>query len=135
MSGVIDHVGLRVSDLSASRQMYEAALAELGFSALGEGEFEGDSYVLFGRDGSDDFSLHSVGSKPGRDRVTTGAHVAFPAPDADAVTRWHGEAVQNGGLDNGAPGLRPEYSGEYFAAFVIDPDGNNVEAVFHTPSR
>ena len=113
--------------------MYEAALAELGFSVLGEGEFEGDAYVLFGRAGSDDFSLHSVGSKPGRDRVTTGAHVAFSAPDADAVGRWHAAAVQNGGTDNGPPGLRPEYSGQYFAAFVLDADGNNVEAVFHRP--
>jgi catechol 2,3-dioxygenase-like lactoylglutathione lyase family enzyme len=79
--------------------------------------------------------LHGVGSRPGRDRVTTGAHVAFPAPDEDAVRCWHAAAVQHGGVDNGAPGLRPEYSGRYYAAFVIDPDGNNVEAVFHTPTR
>jgi catechol 2,3-dioxygenase-like lactoylglutathione lyase family enzyme len=133
VSEVIDHVGLRVSDLRASRRLYEAALVELGFTVLGEGEFEGDAYVLFGRDGKDDFSLHSVGNKSGRDRVTTGAHVAFPAPDADAVRRWHAAAVQHGGTDNGEPGLRPEYSGEYYAAFVIDLDGNNVEAVFHAP--
>ena len=133
MSGVIDHVGIRVSDLPASRRMYEAALAELGFSVLGEGEFEGDAYVLFGHSGSDDFSLHSVGGKPGRDRVTTGAHVAFSAPDSGAVERWYGAAVRHGGTDNGPPGLRPEYSGQYFAAFVLDPDGNNVEAVFHRP--
>lgn len=85
MSDVIDHVGIRVSDLHASRRMYEVALAELGFSVLGEGEFEGDAYVLFGRNGSDDFSLHTVGGEPGRDRVTTGAHVAFSARNADAV--------------------------------------------------
>jgi catechol 2,3-dioxygenase-like lactoylglutathione lyase family enzyme len=133
MSDVIDHVGIRVSDLRASRRMYEAALAELGFSVLGEGEFEGDAYVLFGRNGSDDFGLHTVGGEPGRDRATTGAHVAFIAPNADAVKRWHGAAIRHGGTDNGPPGLRPEYSGQYFAAFVLDPDGNNVEAVFHTP--
>jgi catechol 2,3-dioxygenase-like lactoylglutathione lyase family enzyme len=133
VSGVIDHVGIRVSDLRASRGLYEAALAELGFSVLGEGEFEGDAYVLFGRDGNDDFSLHAVGSQPGRSRVTTGAHIAFTAGDAGAVERWHAAAVRHGGTDNGAPGLRPEYSGRYFAAFVIDPDGNNVEAVFHAP--
>jgi len=114
--------------------MYEAALAELGFSMLGEGEFRGDSYVLFGREGNDDFSLHTAGSEPGNNRVTTGAHIAFVAPDADSVERWHMAAVDNGGTDNGAPGLRPEYSGRYFAAFVIDPDGNNVEAVFHAPA-
>jgi catechol 2,3-dioxygenase-like lactoylglutathione lyase family enzyme len=133
VSDLIDHVGFRVSDLPASRQMYEAALAELGFSVLGEGEFEGDAYVLFGRGENDDFALHTVGSKPGRDRATTGAHVAFIASDEGSVERWHGAAVRQGGTDNGSPGLRPEYSGRYFAAFVLDPDGNNVEAVFHTP--
>jgi catechol 2,3-dioxygenase-like lactoylglutathione lyase family enzyme len=113
--------------------MYAAALAELGFSVLGEGEFEGDRYVLFGRDGSDDFSIHSVGGEPGRDRVTTGAHVAFTAPDADAVDRWHRAALDHGATDNGPPGRRPEYRGEYYAAFVLDLDGNNIEAVFQRP--
>jgi catechol 2,3-dioxygenase-like lactoylglutathione lyase family enzyme len=65
VSDVIDHVGIRVGDLRASCQMYEAALAELGISVLGEGEFEGDAYVLFGRGQSDDFSLHTVGSETG----------------------------------------------------------------------
>ncbi len=134
MSGVIDHVGIRVSDLPASRRMYEAALAELGFSVLSEGEFEGDTYVLFGRGDSDDFCLHTVGSKPGRDRVTTGAHIAFLAGDVDAVRGWHAAAVEQGGTDIGLPGERPEYSGYYYAAFVLDPDGNNVEAVFHGSS-
>jgi catechol 2,3-dioxygenase-like lactoylglutathione lyase family enzyme len=134
VSDVIDHVGIRVSDLAVSRRLYEAALAELGFSALGEGEFEGDAYVLFGRGQSDDFSLHTVGSKPGRDRSTTGAHVAFKASSEDAVRGWHGAAVRHGGRDNGPPGLRPEYSGHYYAAFVVDPDGNNIEAVFHKPA-
>jgi catechol 2,3-dioxygenase-like lactoylglutathione lyase family enzyme len=135
MSEMIDHVGVRVSDLPASRRMYEAALAELGFVMLGEGEFEGDAYVLFGRGDDDDFALHTVGSKPGRDRVTTGVHVAFGASDADAVDRWHAAAVQHGGTDIGPPGVRPEYSGHYYAAFVLDPDGNNVEAVFHAPTQ
>ena len=133
MSEVIDHVGIRVSDLATSRAMYEAALAELGFAVLGEGEFEGDAYVLFGRGTSDDFALHSVGIEPGRDGVTTGAHIAFRAPDNASVERWYAAAIENGGTDNGAPGVRPEYSGRYYAAFALDPDGNNVEAVFHTP--
>ena len=113
--------------------MYEAALGELGFTVLGEGEFEGDPYVFFGLGTSDDFALHAVGVKPGRDRVTTGAHIAFPAPDDASVERWYAQAIRNGGTDNGAPGLRPEYSGRYYAAFVLDPDGNNVEAVCHGP--
>jgi catechol 2,3-dioxygenase-like lactoylglutathione lyase family enzyme len=133
MSEMIDHAGIRVSDLAASRAMYEAALAEIGFSVLGEGEFEGDAYVLFGLGADDDFALHAVGTAPGRDRVTTGAHIAFRAPDVDSVVRWHAAAIGNGGTDNGAPGVRPEYSGHYYAAFALDPDGNNVEAVFHAP--
>ena len=131
MSEVIDHVGIRVGDLAASRRMYEEALAELGFAVLSAGEFEGDAYVLFGRGDSDDFALHTVGRKPGRDRVTTGAHIAFRASDARSVRRWHEAAVNHGATDNGPPGVRPEYSGHYYAAFVLDPDGNNVEAVFH----
>ena len=66
MSEVIDHIGIRVSDLPASRRLYGAALAELGFVVLSEGEFEGDAYVLFGRGDSDDFCLHTVGNEPGR---------------------------------------------------------------------
>src|ERR1700675_3799968 len=114
---MIDHVGIRVSDLPASRRMYEAALAELGFVALSGGGFEGGGYVFFGRGDDDDFALHTVGSKAGRDRVTTGVHVAFSASDADSVNRWHAAAVQHGGTDIGPPGVRPEYSGHYYAAF------------------
>jgi len=132
VSEVIDHVGIRVGNLAASRRMYEPALAELEFVVLSEGEFEGDAYIVFGRGDSDDFGLHTVGSKPGRDRVTTGAHIAFCASDARSVMRWHAAAVEHGGRDNGPPGVRPEYRGYYYAAFVLDPDGNNVEAVFHT---
>jgi catechol 2,3-dioxygenase-like lactoylglutathione lyase family enzyme len=134
VSEVIDHVGVRVGDLLASRRLYEAALGELGYVVLSEGEFEGDAYVLFGRGDHDDFCLHTVGTKPGRDRVTTGAHIAFRAPDAEAVGRWHGAAVQRGATDIGPPGPRPEYAGSYYAAFVLDLDGNNVEAVFHAPT-
>jgi catechol 2,3-dioxygenase-like lactoylglutathione lyase family enzyme len=134
MSEVIDHVEIRTRDLPTSRRMYEAALAELGLVVLDEGEFEGDAYVMFGRGTSDDFGLHAVGTTPGRDRVTTGAHIAFPAPDTVCVERWYAAAIENGGIDNGAPGIRPEYTGHYYAAFVLDPDGNNVEAVFHAPA-
>lgn len=63
--------------------------------------------------------------------MTTGAHVAFTAPSEDAVVRWYDAGVGHGGPDNGPPGLRPEYTGHYFAAFLLGPDGNNVEAVFH----
>jgi catechol 2,3-dioxygenase-like lactoylglutathione lyase family enzyme len=132
VSTVLDHVGFRVADLAKSRRLYEPALAELGFVVMSEGEFEGDAYVLFGLPEHDDFALHSVGTVPGRDRVTTGAHVAFQASSTEAVDRWHAAAVAKGATDNGAPGVRPEYSGRYYAAFVLDLDANNVEAVFHS---
>src|SRR2546423_8815230 len=106
--------------------MYEAALAELGFVALSEGEFEGDAYVLFGRGDSDDFSLHTIGSKPGRDRATTGAHIAFCASDAGSVMRWHEVAVRYGGAGIGPAGVGPADSGCYYAAFVLAPDGYQV---------
>ena len=70
----------------------------------------------------------------GRLRAELVARIAFCASDAGSVTRWHDAAVGHGGTDIGPPGVRPEYSGYYYAAFVLDPDGNNVEAVFHTPS-
>lgn len=133
MSTVVDHVGIRASDVSVSRAFYLESLGELGLELMGEGEFGGDAYVLFGRDGRDDFCIHSVGTEPGRDRVTTGVHIAFPARSAQAVQRWHAAAVRTGGTDIGPPGPRPEYSGNCYAAFVLDPDGNNVEAVFHSP--
>ena len=132
-AALVDHVGFRVSDLAASRRIYEAALGELGWTVFGEGEFEGDAHVGFARDGRDDFWLHAVGTVPGRDRVTSGVHIAFGAEDSTAVDRWHAAAVAAGATDNGAPGIRPEYSGTYYAAFVLDPDGNNVEAVYHAP--
>ena len=134
MAGVIDHVGIRARDLDASRRVYAAALSELEFELLSDGTFEGDRHVLFGRAGNDDFCLHSVGSKPGRDTVTTGAHVAFIADSPDAVDRWHEAAVREGAVSIGEPGHRPEYSGYYYAAYVLDPDGNNVEVVFNAPS-
>jgi hypothetical protein len=93
--------------------MYEAALAELRFSVLGEGEFDGDTYVLLGRSGRDGFSLHTIGSEPGD------AGTALPCATAGPTTA--------------CSGLRPEYTGRYFGAFVLDPDGNNVEAVFRGP--
>src|SRR2546427_8923861 len=101
--------------------MYEAALAELGFVVLSEGEFEGDAYVLFGRGDSDDFCLHTVGSKPGRDRITTGTHIAFCAGDAGSVMRWHDAAVRYGGADTAPPRVGPQDSGAYYPPFRPHP--------------
>jgi catechol 2,3-dioxygenase-like lactoylglutathione lyase family enzyme len=133
MADVIDHVAIRVSDLAASRRFYEAVLGPLGMNALDTvdaASAQGEG-VAFGRPGADDFWIHAPKGEPGRDRPTTGLHLAFRAADADQVRAFHAAGVASGGRDIGAPGPRPEYSEGYYGAFLLDPDGNNVEAVWH----
>ena len=120
---VVDHVLLVVRDLEASRRFYRAALAPLGLGSLGVTP-GGES---FGADGLDDFAVQA-GSPS-----TTGAHVAFDAPGREAVDAFHAAALAHGGRERGAPGVWVQYSDRYYAAFVWDPDGNNVEAIFHSP--
>lgn len=113
-----DHIGLSVKDIDASVRFYAAALAPLG-------------YVLCSRDAA------STGFGPkGAPALWLAAgagkgavHVAFAAPDRDAVARFHAAGLAASGRDNGAPGPRPDYGERYYAAFLLDPDGNNVEAV------
>jgi catechol 2,3-dioxygenase-like lactoylglutathione lyase family enzyme len=118
----IDHVTLRARDLPASRRFYEAALAPLGFGL----EFEHEGLVAFGSGESGRLIIYAS------ERPITGFHIAFCAPSREAVDRFHATALEAGGRDNGAPGLRPEYHAAYYGAYVFDPDGNNVEAVHHT---
>jgi catechol 2,3-dioxygenase-like lactoylglutathione lyase family enzyme len=115
-----DHIGLRVKDLDASVRFYSAALAPLGFVPGAKG----DDYAGFGPKGAPALWLHAHKGPTGQ-----GAHVAFQAPNREAVERFHAEALKAGGKDNGKPGLRTDYAPDYYGAFVIDPDGNNVEAV------
>ena len=115
-----DHIGLRVKDMDASVRFYTAALAPLG---LVPGP-HGDGYAGFGPKDAPGLWLHAH-----KGPAVTGAHVAFKAPNRAAVDRFHAEALKAGGRDNGKPGLRTDYSPDYYGAFVIDPDGNNVEAV------
>src|SRR4051794_13646675 len=120
---MIDHLSLNVSDLAASRAFYEAALAPLGFGVV----MEWENRVAFGPTARPIFFLNR------REPVVTGVHVAFQARDRDAVDAFHAAALAAGAGDNGGPGLRPEYHAHYYGAFILDPDGNNAEAVCHTP--
>jgi catechol 2,3-dioxygenase-like lactoylglutathione lyase family enzyme len=115
-----DHIGLRVKDLEASLRFYEAALAPLDH-VLGSRDEQGAG---FGPAGAPALWLHLAPDAAGK-----GAHVAFRAATRSAVTRFHAAGLGAGGRDNGAPGPRPDYGPTYYAAFLIDPDGNNVEAV------
>ena len=120
----IDHVKLPVSDLDASRTFYSAALAPLGWKLV----WDEDPTLGFGRgDGGDDdepFALER-GEPP-----NVRSHVAFTASSTEQVDAFHAAALGAGGNDNGGPGDRP-YGGAYYAAFVLDPDGHNIEVVFH----
>jgi catechol 2,3-dioxygenase-like lactoylglutathione lyase family enzyme len=120
---VVDHVSLVVQDLEASRRFYQAALAPLGIVEL---TVESDG-VAFGAEGMDDFAV-DAGRPP-----TSRAHVAFDAPNREAVDAFYAAALAHGGRHRGAPGVWVQYSERYYAAFVWDPDGNNIEAVFHSP--
>lgn len=123
---MIDHIGLAVTDIVRSRTFYAAALAPLGYAvAREETNTLGNTAVLFAVAGEVDFVI-ADGERPGE-----GNHVAFRAAGRDEVDRFHAAALGAGGRDNGAPGIRPQYAGGYYAAFVLDPDGMNVEAVCH----
>jgi catechol 2,3-dioxygenase-like lactoylglutathione lyase family enzyme len=128
---VLDHITLNVSDLDASRAFYNAALAPLGVRPLFEVTAEetgGPAYCGFG-EGQKVYFWLGVGGRP----ATTSAHVAFAAGTRAVVDAFYAAALSAGGTDNGPPGLRPHYTPTYYGAFVLDPDGNNIEAVCHAP--
>ena len=117
---MFDHIGLAVRDLRKTRAFYTAALAPLGFVLCSKDE----NGAGFGPKGEPALWLYlQKGLK------NTGAHIAFRAPDHAAINKFHAEGLKAGGRDNGAAGHRYDYSPTYFAAFLLDPDGNNVEAV------
>ena len=118
---ILDHIGFNVSDLAASKRFYEAALSPLGIGVAAKG----DGWVMLGRDGKPQFWFGAFGASPGP------IHIAFAAANREQVRQFHAAALEAGGKDNGAPGLRPEYHANYYGAFVIGPDGHNIEAVCH----
>jgi uncharacterized protein (DUF1330 family)/catechol 2,3-dioxygenase-like lactoylglutathione lyase family enzyme len=123
---MFDHVSLEVRDFSKSLAFYRAVLGPLGYRA--ESVDEAGKSAGFGRDGEVALWI-AEGKTPSR------AHLAFRAASRAAVEKFHEEALRLGGRDNGKPGLRPSYAADWFAAFALDPDGNNVEAVVHEASK
>jgi predicted lactoylglutathione lyase len=121
---VVDHITVGVSDLARSRNFYRHALAPLGFAEISPWSEQARA-VRFGLEEASDFAISSV--------YATGApvHFAFTADRREQVDGFYAAAIAAGGRDNGAPGLRPQYSDGYYAAFVLDFDGHNVEAVHH----
>lgn len=122
---MIDHFTFRVSNIEATARFYSAALSPLGYSMSFDQTFDDHVRVIgFGKDGKTNtfFAAEAPTSGP--------AHIAYKAQSRREVDEFHKLALDAGGKDNGAPGMRPEYHENYYGAFVFDPDGNNIEVVF-----
>jgi catechol 2,3-dioxygenase-like lactoylglutathione lyase family enzyme len=129
--GILDHIGINASDHARSKTFYAKALAPLGIGVVAEY----GTWCGFGRDKKPDFWIgQGVASfqKPAQVDPITPVHICFKAGSRAEVDEFHKAALAAGGRDNGAPGIRKEYHPNYYGAFVLDPDGHNVEAVIHT---
>src|ERR1700730_10179101 len=122
---MLDHVTIGVSDIERSKAFYDRALRPLGIERL---YAEGDAFAGYGANRKAFFWIGR------RQEPQTGAHIAFTARDRETVDAFHMEALAAGGNDNGPPGLRPHYHPNYYGAFILDPDGHNIEAVCRSPA-
>jgi catechol 2,3-dioxygenase-like lactoylglutathione lyase family enzyme len=120
---MIDHITLKIANYKACKDDYAAILLAAGFKEL----FEDEWYAGFGKESP----VYWISAPREGEEPTRGAHIAITTTSGDLVNAFHRKALELGWQDNGAPGLRPEYHDKYYGAFVIDPDGNNIEAVFH----
>ncbi len=120
---MLDHVGMAVANFAASRTFYMAALGAIGLELVGEG----DDWAMMGRGGRPELWFGHGGATGGP------VHIAFAVTERWLVEQFHAAGLAGGGRDNGAPGPRPHYHPDYYAAFLLDPDGNNIEAVCHKP--
>ena len=117
----VAHVAVNVAEWEAAKRFYEAVLGPLGYRVV----YEEEGALAYYADARGlDFGI-------GRRNPVGGAHVAFDCPDRETVDRFHANGLAAGGRDNGAPGIRAHYDEHYYAAYVLDPDGNNIEAVCH----
>jgi catechol 2,3-dioxygenase-like lactoylglutathione lyase family enzyme len=124
---MLDHVGLEVSDFERSKAFYESALEPLGIRLIMEPVAGAAGFGSDTEHGPSPYFWIAARDRP----AVSGAHVAFAARDTETVDAFHAAAIAAGGTDNGAPGPRPIYHPGYYGAFILDPDGNNVEAVCH----
>ncbi len=123
---MLDHIGLAVADFATSRDFYAQALTALGLQKLMEFTApDGSLHAGFGAEGKPFFWIGTASRSNG------GTHVAFSAASHAVVDEFYKAAIEAGARDNGAPGVRPHYHANYYGAFVLDPDGNNIEAVCH----
>ncbi len=131
---MLHHLSFGVSDIARSALFYDAVLASLGYARVWEDirPGEADQAIGYGFAGRDD--KFAIKLRPqGQLAPGPGFHLAFAAPNRPAVDAFHAAALTYGGRDNGAPGLRPDYGANYYAAFVFDPDGYWIEAVINAP--
>ncbi|MBV9433518.1 MAG: VOC family protein [Hyphomicrobiales bacterium] len=127
---MLDHVGFPVSDYERSRAFYKRALEPLGIELIVElppQKAGGNAHAGFGRKGRAQFWIGTGKALQGQ------LHVAFEAASRGEVDAFHAAALRDGASDNGTPGLRPQYHPDYYGAFVLDPDGHNIEAVCRAP--
>jgi catechol 2,3-dioxygenase-like lactoylglutathione lyase family enzyme len=124
---MLDHIGFAVADYQRSKEFYEQALAPLGFTVLME--FSGAAAGFGKADGGRPSFFIEAHGEPVRGRL----HIALEAESRPHVDAFHAAAIEAGGIDNGAPGVRAVYHPNYYGGFVFDPDGNNIEAVCHLP--
>ena len=123
---MLDHVTIGVRDVGRSKEFYDRALRPLGITRL---YAEGDRFAGYGVQPKAFFWIGRRGTSQ------TGAHIAFAADDRATVDRFYEEAIAAGGKDNGPPGMRLNYHPNYYGAFILDPDGHNIEAVCHAPNK
>src|SRR5262249_35341715 len=127
---MLDHVSVGVKDLDVSRRFYDAVLRPIGLVRIVDFEQRGSDYGAMTGPFGVEFTITAEGAEASALR---GMHVCFRAPDRAAVRAFHAAAVVSGGQSDGEPGPRPQYHTDYFAAFVLDPDGHRIEAVCHAP--
>jgi catechol 2,3-dioxygenase-like lactoylglutathione lyase family enzyme len=126
------HVSLGVSNIKRSLAFYDPVMATLGYDRLFGAEEE--EFMAYGPEDSFFIINRPLEEERGEPQATNGTHICLKAPSKEAVDEFHKSALEQGGTSNGEPGIRPQYNATYYAAFILDPDGHKIEALFHLES-